>query len=187
MSLVEADKKRLEKILEECREFEWEIEEGDALDFKFSPEGMSLTHIIHLPWINVYIPGTSGEAFDWVMHVLGLMIRAYLCTEDQKNRAFVTIPSDTPDVLRHYVISNSDPLESFTPADRRVNSVLTVDTLPCKAPWLAPNGACLVIIYAMTRDVASGGVLFGIGVEKPPPVDKLRWVKANAFYTEWPD
>ncbi len=51
-----------------------------------------------------------------------------------------------------------------------------------EAPWLSPFGACLIRIYDIRRN-AEGDVQFGVG-NKTLPI--LGYVKAEAFYDEWP-
>ena len=65
--------------------------------------------------------------------------------------------------------------------------VTTVTNLPYKAPWLSPYGACFIMITDLRRN-NEGKVEFQLGNESAEPYEKgTIWVKANAFYPEWPD
>lgn len=53
------------------------------------------------------------------------------------------------------------------------------------APWMGALGACFVKIWDIRRR-DDGIVEYGIGNETRPSDDKMGWITADKFYSEWP-
>jgi len=84
---------------------------------------------------------------------------------------FSELQKRVPDLKRH---------------ELRVNSALTVNTLPCEAPWLTGGGVGMIMITDIRRG-KDGKLAFQLGDELKIPYDKgTVWVNADAFYNEWP-
>ena len=79
-------------------------------------------------------------------------------------------------------------IEDFSDSERTIGKgIAVVDSLPFEAPWLSPYGACLINITAIRRN-KKGVVKFQLGDENGKPYeDGTAWVKANRFFSEWPD
>ncbi len=78
-------------------------------------------------------------------------------------------------------------LDNFTQDELEIGKGITkVDSLPFEAPWLSPFGACLINITDVRRN--KGIIEFQLGDESATPYENGKvWVKADAFYSEWPD
>lgn len=81
------------------------------------------------------------------------------------------------------VSQQTDPISQYRPEERTimVDGEPVILGINSEAPWLSWAGACLVKVYGFRR--VDGAVEFGIGNENPPII---AWVKADAFFHEWP-
>lgn len=75
----------------------------------------------------------------------------------------------------------------FDPEELVINYALTLNELPCVAPWLSPFGACFIKISDIRRS-DEGCVEFQLADENNVPYENgTLWAKKEAFYGEWPD
>lgn len=96
----------------------------------------------------------------------------YSGTVTQGDRCFAELQKRVPDLEKHELVIG--------------RGVMTVKTLPCRAPWLSGFGACMIAITDIRRG-ASGRLEFQLGDEHNVPYDNGEaWRHADDFYSEIP-
>jgi hypothetical protein len=81
----------------------------------------------------------------------------------------------------------SAKIGEYTDDELMLGGHALLDSLPFKAPWMSPFGACFIKVTDVRRTEA-GIVEFQLADEANKPYqDGTAWAVAAHFYSEWPD